>query len=194
MASINCSNDEDDSTPYPALVTELADMPTDAEGTAHQFTTDEGKTFTLTTALHSLQPLATYRVMCGYVEQEGGLATLYQLKAVPLLQDTVTQLTHPTGVDAAWRGGDYINVQLTPKTQGGNQLWGYAVQSVRPSSQGGKAFTLMLTHDQQADPLSYTTTLHASIYLPQLEEISPGDSIYLSVNTFKGIKTWGLVY
>ena len=49
---------------------------------------------------------------------------------------------------------------------------------------------LSLHHRQNGDPLSYTQETYASIPLEELDSMTEGDSITLSIHTFKGIKTW----
>ena len=92
-------------------------------------------------------------------------------------------------VGPVWHGGNYLNLQLTPKTQGGEQQWNYRVDSVSLST-GRQVHHLSLWHSQPDDPFSYSTTVYASLPLRQLEGLQPGDSLTFTVLTFDGPKTW----
>ncbi len=191
-----CGGDGDGDYFYPSLVTEFVELQTDATGTGTTFTTDKGETFAVNTPLQGLQPEAAYRIVCGYEtngETRGNLpvARIYTVDNVILLEpaDSSTGGDAPTGIAAVWHGGNYLNLQLTPKTQGGEQQWNYHVDSVSLST-GRQVHHLSLWHSQPDDPFSYSTTVYASLPLRQLEGLQPGDSLTFTVLTFDGPKTW----
>ena len=178
-----CSETDDE--PYPAIVTEMADIASDTGGRLVRFVTDGGLVYRITNTLSGYEPQSVYRVVCGYVPQNDE-ATIYQLSGVEMLRDSTARPVHdPTGVQSVWRGGQYINLHLTPRTQGGKQYWGYAVDSLRP----GHVF-LSLHHRQNNDPTSYTEHVYASIYLPNITNYNEGDSITLTIETFNGKQVW----
>ena len=91
-----------------------------------------------------------------------------------------------TPLPAPPTSGSYINLHLAPLTQGGNHSWGFITDSIGTD---GHRY-LSLHHRQNGDPLSYTQETYASIPLEELDSMTEGDSITLSIHTFKGIKTW----
>jgi len=180
---VSCKNNDDDT--YPNIITEMADLYTNDDGEMEKFTTDAGVTYQITNGQGDLQPRALYRILCGYVPS-GNSATLYQLQSVYYLKDsTAIAKTNPTGVKSAWRAGKYINMYLSPLTQGGKQYWGFITDSIK----GGHVW-VSLHHNQNADPLSYTQPTYASLPVDSIKGIQAGDSITLRINTFNGTQTW----
>jgi hypothetical protein len=179
----SCSNNEDDT--YPSIITEMADLYTDGQGVMEKFTTDAGVTYQIINGQGDLQPKALYRILCGYVPS-GNSATLYQVQGVNYLRDsTKIAKTDPIGVKSAWRAGKYINMYLSPLTQGGTQYWGFITDSIK----NGHAW-VSLHHNQNADPLSYTQPTYASLPVDSIKGIQEGDDITLCINTFNGLQTW----
>lgn len=174
----SCGEDEE---PYPSILTELADVETDENGVLRRFTTDEGKSMSIANYLDGYQPRAVYRCVCGYVVEDGE-ALLYQLSGVHILRDsTECAVQDPVALVSVWRAGHYVNMQLSPKTQGGSQYWGFSTDSLM-----GKTAFLSLHHRQNGDPLAYSTTVYASLPVDSIR----CDSISLSIRTFGGIKTF----
>lgn len=199
LAMVACSDDEDNVTPYPSVVTEMADLPTNESGVIERILTDGGEEFYLTNPRSGYRAKAVYRGLCGYVKAGSNgsrrLARLASLHTVLLLRDSTAteRRADPTRVVSAWRGGEYINLMLTPQTQGGMQYWGYRQDSLRERN-GMKHLYLSLHHGQNNDPTSYSETLYASLWLKPLTEVAPGDSLWLTVETTEGPKTWRFPY
>lgn len=192
--------DEDEYT-YPSLITEFTDLYNDSTSGRTMIENDNGDAYVLSSTLSSLEQGAVYRVISGY-ELTGGyvgnykVAVLYTLTAVDLLYETEdsTSICDPTGVTALWRGGNYINFHLNPKTQGGTHEWDYRRDSVVVAADSAyMTHYLSLYHIQGEDPTSYSTTVYAGIYLPSTA-INEGDSIVFSVQTFEGVRTWHFMY
>ena len=184
LAACKGGSEEDDA--YPNMLTEFATIQTDSWGTMRTFTTDGGKTYTMTNPLTGYLEDYTYRAVCGYVP-DGDRAYLRQAVEAYVLCDS-TSLAYQsdaTGVVSMWRGGGYINMQLSPLTQGGRQYWGFCVDSLR-----SRTTHLTLHHRQNGDPLSYTQTVYASLPLESLSMVPEGDSIAVHVPTFKGDRVW----
>ncbi len=178
--------DDDGGSPFPSMWNEIACLATDGEGRISHLVTDAGDTYEVTNRLTGYRPDTLYRVMCGYTT-ESGQATLYQTAGVHTLRDSSACATHdPVSTIAVWRSGSYINLHLAPLTQGGTHAWGFATDSIGP---GGHRY-LSLHHRQGSDPLSYTQETYASIALADIAGLAEGDSLSLSIHTFKGIKTW----
>jgi hypothetical protein len=178
----SCSKEEE---AYPSIITEMADMYTNAEGVGSKITTDAGATYTITNRIADLAPNALYRILCGYVPS-GNNAAIYQAQSAYYLKDsTEIAKTDPTDVKSAWRAGKYINMYLIPLTQGGTQYWGFIIDKV----ENGHAW-VSLYHNQNGDPLSYTQPTYASLPVDDIKDIQEGDIITLSIKTFNGIQTW----
>lgn len=177
----SCSDDKNEA--YPSIITELADCPTDAKGVMNEIVLDDDTHLPLTNPQSGLKASVIYRCLTGYT-LSGGKATLYQLKSAYLLRDsTAVAVTDPTGIVSLWRTKHYLNLHLLPKTQGGEQMWGYAVDSIV-----GKRAYLRLHHRQGDDPTAYSSDVYASLYLKDLA----ADSITLRIQTFKGLREWEL--
>lgn len=184
--------------PYPDLVTEFADIHTDANGLFQSMTTDDGAIFGITnTNIKPHHPNAIYRAVVGFVPKISGgssEAEIYTLTGAYVLEDSTTIVRHdPTGIESMWKKGAYINMQLTAKTQGGTHLWGYAIDSIQGTGENGRVhshFHLSIHHNQGNDPLSYSQTYYCSIPISKIEAYKPNDTVSVSVHTFDGIKKW----
>ena len=185
--------------PYPDLVTEFADMRTDGNGTFTDMTTDNGTRYSiLNTDIQPHRPDTTYRAVVGYVPESVApampAARIYSLVAARILADSTEVLRHdPTGIESMWRQGAYINMQLTARTQGGTQQWGFATDSVSHAGTYGRTHThfhLSIHHDQGQDPTSYSRTYYCSIPLTAIEGYSNDDTVSVTVHTFHGLLTW----
>ena len=183
----SCKSDGDDASDfYPNVVTEFATVQTDAEGTMTQFTTDDERTYTISNPQKGYSKNARYRSVCGYVA-DGQAATLYSLTGAYMLHDS-TELAYepdPIKVTSVWKSGRYINMHLSPLTQGGTQYWGFRVDEVK-----GRTTHVTLHHRQNNDPLSYTQTVYASLHVDSLKTVPVGDSIALHIKTFQGDRVW----
>ena len=182
---LSSCNDDDKDAPYPSLVTEMADCPTNSDGTMTSITLDDDTRLVLTNPQTGLRANVIYRALAGFTVEDQK-ATLYSLTAAALLRDsTRTPRQDPTNVASLWRTRRYLNLHLLPKTQGGRQTWGYMVDSIRP----GHTF-LSLFHRQGNDPTAYTTDQYASLPLDSLPET---DTLTLGIQTFEGRRQWTLV-
>lgn len=181
-----CHACKEEQETYPSIITEMTDAYVNDQGVMYQICTDQGKTFTLTNPQKGFNPNSMYRTLSGFVPQGEASATLYQLQGVYLLRDSSSVgEKNPTGVQSAWRAGKYINLHLTPKTQGGTQYWGFVVDSV---SQGH--VRISLHHSQNGDAPSYSKDVYASIPVDSIPAATEGDTITMTVATFSGEKTW----
>ncbi len=170
---------------YPSIITEMADMETDEAGVAQSLTLDNDQTYAIANHITSLKPQALYRVMCGFVP-EGQKAVIYSLDGAHILRDSsLVAQSDPTGVQSAWRAGRYINLHLSPKGQDGTHYWGFSIDEVTEHHAH-----ISLHHSQNGDPASYSSDVYASLPVDSITGIGEGDTITLSINTFKGIKTW----
>lgn len=193
-----CNNNTDDEYVFPALINEFADLYSDQNGLGTKLITDNGHTYIPQTPIQNLLPEAVYRIICGFEltgDQKDGypIVRIYQAKNVTLLkeQENLTK-TDPTDVVSVWKGGNYINFRLTPKTQGGTQRWGYRTEQVTTTATG-KTYHLTLCHDQADDPCAYSTTLYACLPFSYLH-LQKGDSIAITIQTFNATENWRFAY
>lgn len=178
----SCGDDKDDS-PYPSIITEMADCVTNSQGTMTKIVLDDDTELVLTNPQTGLKASVTYRALAGYT-MDGGKATLYSLSSVPLLRDsTSVAISDPLAVVSLWRTNRYINLHLRPKTQGGKHTWGFIVESIVE-----RHATLRLHHRQGSDPTAYSTDIYVSLPLDLVE----ADDFTLHIQTFDGMKEWVL--
>ena len=185
LCLFSCKGD-DTSDFYPNVITEFAMIRTDASGTMIELTTDDEHTYTISNPQDGYDKNVRYRVVCGFIP-DGQNARLYHLTAAYMLCDSTELAYDPDAIKvvSVWQSGRYINMQLSPLTQGGTQYWGYRIDEVK-----GRTTHLTLHHRQNGDPLSYTQTVYASISTDKLETVPAGDSIALHIKTFKGEQVW----
>ena len=178
-------NDEGYESTYPDILTEMADVLTDSEGRMVRMLTDKGTEYSISNPPSGYVKEARYRLVCGYVPN-GNTARLYNMTGVNILRDsTEVAAKDPTVVVSAWRAGGYINMHLSPLTQGGVQYWGFIVDRREPGN-----IHISLHHRQNGDPASYSRDAYASLPVEYLEGVEEGDIITLHVNTTKGEKEW----
>ena len=183
----SCKNDGDDSSDfYPNVVTEFAMIRTDAAGTMTELTTDDGRTYTIANPQEGYKKNHIYRAVCGIVV-DGQTVTLYNATGAHMLRDSTERAydPDPIKVTSVWQSGRYINMHLSPLTQGGTQYWGFRIEEV-----SGNTTHISLHHRQNGDPLSYTETVYASISVDDFGSIPKGDLISLHIKTFDGDRVW----
>ena len=182
---ISCKGD-DSSDFYPNVITEFVMIRTDDAGTMVELTTDDERTYTITNPQSGYNKNVKYRAVCGFVP-DGQKATLYHATSAYLLRDSTELDYEPDAVSvvSVWRSGHFINMQLSPLTQGGKQYWGYRIDG-----KSGNTTHIGLHHRQNGDPLSYTQTVYASLPIDNLDMVPVGDSIALHIKTFNGDKVW----
>ena len=198
MAALLIVSCTEEAEPYPDLVTEFADIRTDADGMFIDMTTDDGTCYSITnTNIQPHRPDTTYRAVAGFVSNGSSTephAQIYTLTGAQVLADSTAILRQdPTGVESMWHEGQHINMQLTAKTHGGRHTWGYAIDFIEEGGKKERAhahYHLSLHHNQGDDPTSYSQTYYCSIHTTQLPQYKNTDTITVSVHTFKGIKSW----
>lgn len=183
---ICCKDDEESSDFYPNILTEFATIKTDGSGTMTELTTDDESTYTISNPQSGFDKNANYRVVCGFVP-DGRTVTIYQMTGAYMLRDSTVRAYEPDPikVTSVWQSGRYVNMQLSPLTQGGTQYWGYRIDEV-----SGNTTHLSLHHKQNGDPLSYTETVYASLSVDDFETIPKGNFIALHIKTFDGERVW----
>lgn len=173
---------DDDDAPFPSIVSELVDCPTDSAGILSFIVLDNDTRLELVNPQEDLRPSVVYRALAGYAREDDGRVTLYTLQSAALLRDsTQVAVFDPTAVVSLWCSPRYLNLHLRPKTQGGKHDWGYATDSLT----GNHAY-LRLHHRQGDDPVAYSTDLYASLRLSAVE----ADTITLRIRTFDGMREW----
>lgn len=166
---------DDNKEPYPNVLTELCCLQTNSAGEFSTLILDGGTRYAVSNPQSGYHASALYRVLCGFIP-DGKSARLYQLSAAYFLRDSTEVQRHdPVTILSTWRSGRFLNFHLAPKTQGGTQYWGYAIDKVVMSdtetNEKGEPLTtayLSLHHNQNGDPTSYTTDVYASIPLDSI--------------------------
>lgn len=186
--------------PYPDIVTEFADISTDHTGRLCDILTDNGVRYAVTnTNIRPHRPDTVYRAVVGFVPEMSVVspsvgARIYSLVGASVLGDSTGIVCHdPTGIESMWTSGSYVNMQLTAKSQGGLQHWGYAVDSLEMAGTAGRQYSshyLSVHHVQGTDPLSYSRTYYCSIFIPAIPQYHFGDTVNVTVHTFDGRKSW----
>ena len=146
MAALLIVSCTEEAEPYPELVTEFADIRTDADGMFIDMTTDDGTCYSITnTNIQPHRPDTTYRAVVGFVSNGSSTephSQIYTLTGAQVLADSTAILRHdPTGIESMWMEGRYVNMQLTAKTQGGRHTWGYAIDFIEEAGEKGRAHT-----------------------------------------------------
>ena len=173
----------DEVAPYPSIITELADCPTDAEGRLTRIVLDDDTELSVTNIQSGLQSNVCYRALVGYTLEEEGRAKLYSLTGAHILHDStfIAPISDPVNVASVWCTARYLNLHLLPKTKDGQHSYGYVVDSVID-----RHAYLRLHHRQGNDPLAYSTDVYASLPLEELNV----DRITFRIPTFKGMHVW----
>lgn len=180
----SCSEDKDEA-PYPSIVTELVDCPTDDKGTMSAIVLDDDTKLMLTNPQTELKASVVYRALAGYTLEADGRATLYSLKSAVFLRDSTSiAVCDPLKVVSLWRTKRYVNLHLMPKTQ--NEAlhnWGFVNDSIV-----GRHAYLRLHHRQGTDPKAYSFDQYASLPLNLVD----ADTITLRILTFDGWREWNI--
>ena len=190
-----CSDKDDE--PFPSVVFEMADVFTNDRGQLSVILLDDSTALRISNDVSGFQPRAGYRCLCGYVPSNGtNYVELLSLSPAYLLYDCAKETLRdkdPLSVVSVWRGGcRYLNMHLLPKTKGGEQHWGYLVDSVRINSAGGSTYHLSLLHDQGTDTTAYSTDFYMSISLDSLtNHKGRADSVDLGIVTWDGLRHYG---
>lgn len=185
---------------YPDIITEFADIHTDGSGHLCDLLTDGGACYVITnTDISPHRPDTVYRAVVGFVPEMSATsplvgARIYSLVGACVLGDSTGIARHdPTGIESMWTAGSYVNMQLTAKSQGGVQHWGYVVDSLEMAGTAGRQYSchyLSVHHVQGADPLSYSRTYYCSILIPSIPQYHSGDTLSVTVHTFNGQRSW----
>lgn len=196
---LSCSQ-TGEQTPYPSLTTEFAELYADTDGNLYRMQPDHQPAYYLDAPITGYQSNTEYRGVCTYTFSSPDSTTvhLYGLERVLLLQDSTRSAypgTDPLQAVSLWDGGNFINLHLSVKTQNGTHYLGYRMDSVRIAPNRQRTVYLTLYHNQNNDPLSYSQKLYASLPKSNLNAvIQSGDSIYIYIHTFEGLKSWKFIY
>lgn len=183
-----CDGDDE---PLPAYCQELSEMETDGNGFAARLLTDSGDTLTVENRCGGYQCDTIYRIAPLYTRQ-GNTATLHGvtrvLSPLPRTYSATAIKTDPVRLDAAWRGGRYLNLRLTLQTGGTGHRMGFIDRGTEQAEDGTHILHVELLHDQNGNPLHFPreTIVSCPLY-PYADRMRPGlDSVHISVRTFDG--------
>lgn len=199
MGLVSCSSDGEDYT-YPSLLSEFADVSTNADGRFDYLLTDEGRRLEIVNSaeieVEGATPDTVYRTLSRYELTDGGIR-LYSLQAIPLLypksQDAFPEgvKTDPLTLQSLWRGGNYLNMIVQVKAQNGKHVFYVVEDSLTTSSAGGRTLFLRLCHDAGDDVQAYTQKAYFSIPLSSYtSSLSSGDVIVMDIPAETGWRRW----
>ena len=187
---------------YPNVLTELAEVQTDAKGRLSTLTTDNGETYTI--GIQSVEnkfvPDTLYRMLTVF-ETLGNKANQLKLYSAQPIFSKYAQpesffkngiKTDPVDIQSIWCSGDYLNFILHVQTKDKPHVYHFVDQGIHemtqpPTSlQDGKVLELTFYHDRKDDYEAFTTKYCFSIPLKPYEGIlNKGDIIRLHLNTYK---------
>lgn len=200
---ISCSDDEDGYV-YPSLLSEFADVVTDASGAFTHIHTDKGENLAIVNTAEliaeGVKSDTIYRTLSRYELVDGGVK-IYSLQAIPAPYAEPLN-AFPDGIKAdvvemqsIWRGGDYLNMVLLVKAQNGRHVFRFVEDSLTTSSTGVHTLHVRLYHDADGDLPAYTQKAYLSLPLsPYASRLASGDSILFSIPTSAGWQQWAREY
>lgn len=181
------------------LHTDFVEATTNSAAAFTKAVTDDNVSLKLSPALATKWATtadSTYRAMLYYNRVEDGVTTPVAIRSVLTLMPTPLakakeKHTHPLNVESIWMSKNkrYLNLSLILKTGKGDdqkavQSLGLLQTAILTQPLGGrKAYHLTLIHNQAGIPEYYSAKAYASI---PLEKYQQGDSLYITVNTYKG--------
>lgn len=168
--------------------------------------TDDGDTLRLTdrpAAQWIVTADSLYRAVLYYDRQDGdsrqvaprGLSPVTTLRPLPLKAFVGGVTADPVTFESIWTGrnGSYINVGLYLKMgqtsdEKAHHVVGIALQKTVTRPDGGRTAYLRLYHNQGGVPEYYSSKFYVSIPCEAIQ----ADSVYFSVNTYDGERTYGV--
>ena len=179
------------------LRADFVEASTNGVGAFTSAVTDDGVSLTLSPALYvdwKPKARAVYRAMLYYDKVENGVTKPISLQSVLLLKPKTKDEekewhTDPLGLESIWisKNNRYANLSLIIK-KGSNislssaQKIGVLKEAVTKHEKG-KAYHFLLTHYQAGQPEYYSVKGYVSI---PIYNYHSGDSLYITVNTYKG--------
>ncbi len=161
MLSIACSDEEQ---AYPNMITEMANVQTDARGYLSMMFTDGGKQLRINNPTQTQYPSVVFRMLCSYVLTNNGKAELHGTQGVNVLHDSIPQQGElPYNIVSAWQTNKFINLHLKHRHQSAKHTFCYTTDSIV-----GERSYLSIHHFYVQDGDAYTTDAYASIPLREL--------------------------
>lgn len=196
IASMFYACDEEEYV-YPDVLTEILNLETDAQGYGHRLITDEGKTWSIPPSQRpdELTSDSLYRVLCKYVPNENGEATVYTLQSVnaplPKVESEFKTLhTDAVSIQSIWRSGEYLNLILQVMVKDQKHEFAFVDQGITTNEDGTKTLSLMLYHNRNNDVEGFYRKAYLSVPLWHYQnQLTPGDSITFQLNTYEEGRT-----
>lgn len=181
------------------LHTDFVEATTNSSAAFDKAVTDNGTQLQLSPVLSAswaTTPDSTYRSLLYYNKVENGVTEPVAISNVLVLfpidrRKAQNPKTDPLTLESAWvsRNNKYINLSLVVKTGVADdpkaaQTVGLVTDAVTPQA-GGRNVThhLTLLHSQNGIPEYYSSKAYVSI---PTRLLTTGDSVYITVNTYKG--------
>ncbi len=197
----SCTTDAYDkgNNDYSMLEAEMADIHVGKDLKADYLTTDDGKHLAITfpfTSNWMKTPDSTYRAMTYFTRNNAGVEVAAVNRVAVTMPRPMDDLkTDPVRFESLWvsSNGIYLNTCIymmvgTTDDENAIQTLGCQKDSIRNNSDGTTTQLLTLYHDQGGVPEYYSRRTYISIPLYGINT----DSLCLSVNTYKGIRTYSV--
>ena len=186
---------------YPNVLTELAEVQTDAEGKMVKLITDHGQSYDLPHLSFDNKVLVAdtlYRMLTVYELREEPTDLIYIYSAKPVFSEVPRPMssfeegikTDPVDIQSIWRSGNYLNMILLVQTKDKPHVFHFADQGIHtcdtPDNKGKKVLDLTIYHDRKGDYEAFTSKYCFSIPLKTFnDKLQKGDLIRFHLNTYK---------
>ncbi len=206
---VACEIDDDDSGDgkLSYMRADFANIHTADAKTVDYALTDNNDSLRLTplaTCGWAAEPDSLYRALLYYnvkTKDTGNVEAISISQVLALTLMTTSKLkeiyTDPILFESAWVSPNhkYLNLGLYVKTgykEGDEkQTLGMLCDSIYTHDDGTRRYDIRLFHNQNNIPAYYSSRVYASV---PLDDFQPGDTLFLSVNTYEGLVQRTIVY
>ena len=183
---ISCS-DDDSSSSYPSMKTELVEAFTGSDKAVKSIQFDDGRSYKLSQAISSSTADTLLRCICSYTyDEDTHQLTVYSLGVVtsnnPTAADSKTaSVSGNYKLISSWCSSRYINAYISYQTTNQRTHRFYFVEdSLKTNTDGSRTSFVSLFHEQpQEDPESYTQKIYVS--LPTYYYQDKADTVHLFI-------------
>jgi len=185
-----CSDDDE---PWESFRQDLVDVRTGTDGRVLELLTDREERFSAENSMATRHRDTIYRAYVLYVPVSDGRANVRQV--TDILTDHIRIFgegkvkTDPVELQAVWRGGRYLNFQLSIPVSSGHKAhyFGFADCGRRTNTAGTTTLSLSLYHDKNGDGADYTRKAWMCCRLDGCGLVG-GDSIEVAYCPSEGVK------
>lgn len=188
---VGCS--DDDSAYIPSYRTDILCALTNKDSIVTDILLDNGKKYSVVSQKINGK-VANGKLRCHTrfsINEDSTNVRIYEIKRIscyaPLPADSFKiHPQEPINVTSIWQSGGYINLCLAPLVTGMNSFkYDFSIDSVK-----GKTIHTSMLFKHEGAIEAYKFTFYHSIPLEKKYYTTDFDSIYLYINTYKGMKVW----